>query len=161
MSDHIWPIDHGQSRVSYLCRKAVTPTISLGVEPSATRVASPLSPTGDRLSDSLSVSVVRDLGSGPSDGFDGFRGKDGSGEEREEDSLSISGGVDGVERGEVGITDSGFVDEEFGGAGEDAGFVAIAVDAGNLGEQGRLGSGRGAEEFENGAGTVVVGMHGG
>jgi len=78
--------------------------------------------------------VVGDLGGGRIDGFEGFRGEDGTGEESEEDSLPIAGGVDGVEGYKGGIADGGFVDEEFGGAGEDAGFVTGGIDASQLGE---------------------------
>ena len=66
------------------------------------------------------VSIVRDLGGGPTDGFDGFPGEHGAGEESQEDSLAIAGGVDGVEGYKVRIADRAFVEKEFGGAGEDA-----------------------------------------
>jgi len=93
-----------------------------------------LAAAGDGVANGPAVSVIGDLGGGPTDGFDGFRGENGAGEEREKDSLPIPGGVDGVEGFEVGFSDGGFVEEEFGGAGEDPSFVAVAINAGQLGE---------------------------
>ncbi len=75
--------------------------------------------------------------------------------------MPISRGVDEVEVGEAGFANGGFVDEEFGCAGEDSGFVAIAVGAGELGKEGHLGCGRRAEESEDGTASVAIGTHGG